>query len=68
MTQKNCKGCERRFVGCHATCSVYKEYRKKQDAILKAKNAYKEAEVLLLKRTLDKAAMQAMKRKAGRKS
>ena len=67
MAQANCKGCERRHVGCHATCSIYLEYRKKQDALLKAKNLYKEAEALQLQRTLDKAAMHAMKQKARRK-
>lgn len=67
MPQANCKGCERRHVGCHATCEIYKEYRKKQDEILKAKNLYKEAEVLELQRTIAKAYIYAMKRKAGRK-
>ena len=66
MLQANCKGCERRHVGCHARCEIYQAFRKKQDALLKAKNLYKEA-ALEVSRTLEKAAMQAMKRKAGRK-
>lgn len=67
MPQANCKGCERRHVGCHARCEIYQEFRRKQDALLKAKNLYKEAEALEVSRTLEKAAMHAMKRKAGRK-
>ena len=65
MPQANCKGCERRYVGCHATCEIYQEYRRKQDALLNAKRLYKEAEVLKLQRTIAKAQMHAMKRKAG---
>ncbi|MBQ5624699.1 MAG: hypothetical protein IIU95_02980 [Phascolarctobacterium sp.] len=65
MPQANCKGCERRHVGCHAHCEIYQEYRKKQDAYLKAKNLYREAEALEMKRIIDKAAMHAMKEKAG---
>lgn len=65
MPQANCKGCERRHVGCHATCEIYQEYRKKQDALLKAKALQKEADVLELQRILTKAHIYAMKRKAG---
>ena len=65
MAQANCKDCERRHVGCHATCEIYIEYRKKRDEWLKAKLLYKEADAMEVKRTLDKAAMYAKKRKAG---
>jgi hypothetical protein len=67
MPQTNCKGCERRHVGCHAHCEIYQAYRKKQDELLKAKNLYKEALALEVSRTLEKATIQAMKRKAGSK-
>ena len=42
-----------------------KSIAKKQDAYLKAKNLYREAEALEMKRIIDKAAMHAMKKKAG---
>ena len=64
MAQANCKGCQNRHVGCHGTCSIYQEYKKKQDALLRAKNLYKEADALLVQRTIDKATMHAKKKKA----
>ena len=65
MANANCKGCENRHVGCHGTCSIYQEYRKKQDALLKAKNLYKEAATMEVQRHIDKKAMYARKKKAG---
>ena len=41
-----CKGCEERFVGCHAQCEDYKNYQKEWNAhkqkIKDAKNKDKE--------------------------
>lgn len=28
-----CKGCEDRFIGCHAVCGHYKAWKKKHDAL-----------------------------------
>ena len=67
MANANCKGCENRHVGCHGTCSIYQEYRTKQDALLKAKNLYKEAAAMEVQRHIDKKAMYARKKKAGMK-
>ena len=64
MPQANCKGCERRYVGCHATCSIYQEFRSKQDALLKAKAMDKDADALQVERTIAKATMHAKKQKA----
>lgn len=64
MAQANCKGCQNRHVGCHSKCEIYQEYKKKQDALLRAKNLYKEADALLVQRTIDKATMHAKKKKA----
>ena len=54
MANANCKGCEKRYVGCHGTCSIYQEYRKKQDALLKAKNLTKEADAMEIQRRIEK--------------
>ena len=54
MANANCKGCEKRHVGCHGTCSIYQEYRKKQDALLKAKNLTKEADAMEIQRRIEK--------------
>lgn len=62
-----CYGCTRRHVGCHITCGDYKEFRERQDKMLKNKALDREADALQMKRTIDKATMHAMKRKAGRK-
>lgn len=67
MAHANCKGCEKRHIGCHATCSIYQEYRTKQDALLKAKNLSKEADAMEIQRRIDKKTMHARKKKAGRK-
>lgn len=64
MAHANCKGCEKRHIGCHATCSIYQEFRSKQDALLKAKAMDKDADALLVKRTIAKATMHAKKQKA----
>ena len=29
---KVCKGCEKRHVGCHATCEVYRDFREDLEA------------------------------------
>lgn len=39
-----CCGCQKRVVGCHATCPEYAEYRAKKDAELKARREYNEAQ------------------------
>ena len=65
MVQANCKGCKKRHIGCHGTCEIYKEYRAKQDALLKAKRMQRESDALEVQRTLDKATMYAKKKKAG---
>lgn len=62
-----CYGCTRRHVGCHGTCSDYKEFGAAQDEAIKAKALDRESDALQMKRTIDKAYMHAMKRKAGRK-
>lgn len=67
MPSNKCWNCERRHVGCHADCEDYAEYRAKQDALLKAKEAERVADYLCMQRTIAKAAMHAMKRKARRK-
>ena len=36
-----CKDCTKRFVGCHATCADYAEFRKGVDNMRKAKEAVK---------------------------
>ena len=65
MVQANCKGCKKRHIGCHGNCEIYKEYRAKQDALLKAKRMQRESDALEVQRTLDKATMYAKKKKAG---
>lgn len=32
-----CKGCEKRFLGCHSVCEDYKTFREYMDAINKAR-------------------------------
>ena len=32
-----CKGCEKRFLGCHDNCADYKEFRAYMDMINKAR-------------------------------
>ena len=35
MHQKTaCKDCEKRHVGCHATCDEYKQFKKEREEIL----------------------------------
>ena len=65
MAHANCKGCKERHVGCHSKCEIYKEYRARQDALLKAKRMHRESDALEVQRTLDKATMYAKKKKAG---
>lgn len=36
-----CKDCTKRFIGCHATCTDYAEFRKGVDNMRKAKEAVK---------------------------
>ena len=67
MVQANCKGCEKRYVGCHATCGIYQEFRAKQDALLKVKNLTKEADAMEIQRRIEKKTMYARKKKAGMK-
>ena len=64
MVQANCKGCKQRQIGCRGTCEIYKEYRAKQDALLKAKAMDKDADALQVERTIAKATMHAKKQKA----
>ena len=35
--KNNCWKCERRHVGCHATCEEYKEYVEKNKAVSRAR-------------------------------
>ena len=63
MVQANCKGCKKRYVGCHATCGIYQEFRAKQDALLKAKNLIKEADAMEIQRRIDKKLCMRGKRK-----
>ena len=71
MPSNKCYGCQRRHVGCHIECEDYQKFRQKfraeQNKVLKAKALDREADALQMKRTIDKANMHAMKRKAGRK-
>lgn len=39
MMKCACKDCTKRFVGCHATCTSYAEYRAEIDRTRKEKNA-----------------------------
>ncbi len=41
MMKCACKDCTKRFVGCHATCTSYAEYRAEIDSTRKEKNARK---------------------------
>lgn len=34
---KTCKGCTKRFVGCHSNCDIYKNYTEKLKEINKLK-------------------------------
>ncbi|WP_141722837.1 hypothetical protein [Cellulosilyticum sp. I15G10I2] len=36
-----CKGCDRRVIGCHSTCSDYIASRAQLDAEIKARSSYK---------------------------
>lgn len=57
MTMDNnrcCKGCEKRYVGCHSTCEEYKEYRKGKDEEKQAKYNSREVEVYLARKTIKK--------------
>lgn len=67
MPSNKCYGCQRRYVGCHIESEDYQKFRAEQDKVLKAKALDREADALQMKRTIDKANMHAMKRKAGRK-
>lgn len=31
MKDYSCKNCEKRFVGCHATCETYNQVKKKRE-------------------------------------
>lgn len=33
-----CKDCLNRFLGCHSTCDIYKDWKVENDAANKAKN------------------------------
>ena len=35
----NCKGCEKRHIGCHSTCQVYADFRNNLDEAKKRKIA-----------------------------
>ena len=35
-----CKGCDRRVVGCHPTCSDYKQFQEENEKVNKAKRQY----------------------------
>lgn len=37
-----CHNCEKRKVGCHATCETYQNFRKKQDELLEEKHRSKD--------------------------
>ena len=57
MTMDNnrcCKGCEKRYVGCHSTCEEYKEYRKEMDEQKQNKHLKREIEVYLIQQSLKK--------------
>lgn len=49
-----CKGCERRFVGCHSDCKDYldakKKYDKEKEIRTKAKNCEKDVANVRIKR------------------
>lgn len=34
---KTCKGCTKRFVGCHSNCDIYKKYTERVEEINKLK-------------------------------
>ena len=41
-----CKDCTKRFVGCHATCTSYAEYRTRVDSARKEETEWKRNERL----------------------
>lgn len=44
MIQSPCKGCPRRFVGCHTICPEYVDFRAKVDAANAKERAARDAE------------------------
>lgn len=38
MISANCKGCTKRYIGCHSTCEIYKAYRAKIDEANQARH------------------------------
>ena len=39
---KGCYACENRTLGCHATCEIYKKYKKRNECISKNRREYME--------------------------
>lgn len=64
----SCKGCEKRFVGCHATCEDYKSFKEnlkmRNDIINKKKQTQVDVDGFYF-RGLGKATHQGGKRRTG---
>lgn len=44
MTAAPCKGCEKRYAGCHSECERYAEYSRERAEMLKARKSEREYE------------------------
>ena len=43
MVKAPCKGCQDRYLGCHADCPKYKEFKAESDAVRDARTQRQEA-------------------------
>lgn len=53
MNDSGCLNCEKRFLGCHASCDTYLNYRKRLDKIkenkIREREKYKKSYIALRK-------------------